>query len=78
MKTAKIILSSIKDSDGWMELVHTIKFEQFEKEHIGMDEDDITDRFYNEIVVKKFEFGEYADIEIIVDEDFNIVGGKIL
>ncbi|MCK9430965.1 MAG: hypothetical protein M0R17_13400 [Candidatus Omnitrophica bacterium] len=48
MKTAKIILSSIKDPDGWMELVHILKFEQFETEHIGMD------------------------------EDFNIVGGKIL
>lgn len=77
-KTAKIRLDSIKDSDGWMELAHTLKFEQFKKEHQGMDEDELNDKFYTEIVEKKFRYGEIADIEIEFDEDFNIVGGKIL
>ena len=78
MKTAKVTLNSIKDSDGWMELAHTLKFEQFQKENPGLDEDELSDKFYTEIVLKKFEYGEYANIEIEVDENFNIVGGKIL
>lgn len=78
MKTAKITLDSLKDSDGWMELAHELKFDQFKREHPELDEDELSDKFYTEIVVKKFKYGEYADIEIEVDENFNIVGGRIL
>ena len=53
MKTAKIKLMSIKDSDGWMELAHTLKFDQFEKDHSELDEDEISDKFYDEVVTKK-------------------------
>ncbi len=77
-KTAKIRLESIKSSDGWMELAHTLKFEEFQKEHQEMDEDEISEKFYKEIVENKFRYGEFADIEIEFDEDFNIVGGKLL
>lgn len=77
-KTASMTIESIKDSDGWMELAHDLLFEKFKKDHPDLDEDDLSDSFYKEVVSKKFEYGEYADIEIIVDEDFNIVGGKIL
>ncbi len=78
MKTAKITLESIKDSGGWMILAHELKFDQFKNEHPELDEDELSDKFYNEIVAKKFKYGEFADIEIIVDENFNIVGGRIL
>ena len=41
------------------------------------DEDELSDKFYTEVVSKKFEWGEYGSFEIIVDENFNIVGGRI-
>ncbi len=78
MKTAKITLNSIKDSDGWMELIHELQFDKFKSQYPDMDEDDVSDKFYTEVVSKKFEYGEYADIVIEVDENLNIVGGKIL
>jgi hypothetical protein len=78
MKTATITLDSIKDSDGWMELAHTLKFEQFKKEHPELDENVLSDRFYKEVVEPRFQYGEYANIRIEVDENFNIIGGKIL
>ena len=78
MKTATITLTSLKDSDGWMELAHTLKFEQFQKEHPELDEDELNEKFYKDVVCAVFSYGEYADIEIVVDENFNIVGGRIL
>lgn len=77
MKTAKMTFDSVKDSDGWMELAHTLKFEQFKSEHPELDEDELSDKFYTEVVSKKFQYGEYGSFEIIVDENFNIVGGRI-
>ncbi len=78
MKTFKITINSIKDSDGWVELAYELKFDQFKTEHPEMDEDAASEEFYTEVICKKFKYGEYADIEIEVDENFNIVGGKIL
>lgn len=56
MKTAKIILTNIKDPDGWQELA----------EALGLSAN------------ARKKFGEYASIEIVVDADCNIVGGRIL
>jgi len=78
MKTAKITLNSIKDSDGWMELAHTLKFDQFKKDHPNLNETDVSDRFYADVVVKKFKYGEYANIELEIDENFNIISGRII
>ena len=67
MKTAKINIESYKDSDGWFSLcseLGLLKEENGEQNH--------------DIVYKMFEYGEYADMEIIIDENFNIVGGKII
>lgn len=77
MKTAKIILESIHNSDGWADLVYQLKFEQFEKEHPEMGEDEISELFYKEVTSKKFKYGEFANLELEFDENFNIVGGKI-
>lgn len=77
MKTAKITLNSIKDSDGWMELIYELQFDKFKSQYPDMDEDDVSDKFYEEVVSKNFKYGEYADITIEVDENLNIVGGKI-
>ena len=58
-KTATIVLDSIKDPDGWGELIS----------ELGLSDEKV-DRF--------FEFAEYACVELEVDEDLRIVGGRIL
>jgi hypothetical protein len=78
MKTAKTILSCIKDSDGWMSLAHELKFEQFKSCNPELSEEDVSEKFYTEVVCKMFEYGEYANIELEIDENFNIVGGRIM
>lgn len=78
MKTYKMTFNSIKDSDGWMDMAHTLLFDSFKKKHPDLDEDQLGDKFYEEIVSEKFEYGEFGNFEIIVDENWNIIGGKIL
>lgn len=77
MATGKIILENIKDSDGWMGLAYDVAFVKFKNEHSDLDEDELHEKFQEEVVYKKFEYGEYANLEIEVDENFNIIGGKI-
>lgn len=77
MKTEKIILKSIKDY-GWSELAYSLKFDKFCMNNPGLEEDELSDKFYTEVINKKFQYGEFANIEIIFDEDFNIIGGKII
>lgn len=78
MKTEKIVLRSIKDPDGWSQLAFNLRFDKFKKDNPNLSEDELHDKFYELVISQKFEWGEYADIEIIVDENFNIVGGKII
>lgn len=77
MATGKITLENIKDSDGWMGLAYEAAFGKFKDEHPNLDEDELNDKFQEEVVYKKFEYGEYANLEIEVDENFNIIGGRI-
>lgn len=58
MKTSKITLNDLKDSDGWRELAYDLGHGNFAK-YI-------------------FQYGEFADITIEVDEDLNIIGGRII
>ncbi|MFW6225483.1 MAG: hypothetical protein ACOC2W_02705 [bacterium] len=76
-KTFKITLKSIKDSDGWVELAYYLKFDEFQKNNPSLNEDELHNKFYNEVIYKNFKYGEYANLEIEVDENFNIIGGKI-
>lgn len=76
MRTLKIKFDSIKSED-WGELIQKLKFDKFEKEHCELDEDEISDKFYDEVVSKIFKYGDYGSFEIIVDENLNIIGGKI-
>jgi len=78
VKTTSIQIDNIKDSDGWASLAYDLKYKAFAEAHPGMHEDDISELFYIEVISKTFEYGEFANIEIEVDEKFNIVGGKIL
>lgn len=80
MKTEKIITEDIHDSDLWSSLAFSLKYDTFKKEHQNVDESNfkMSDLFYMEVIEKYFKYGDFATIELIVDEDFNIVGGKIL
>jgi len=78
MKTKTIILESIKNSDVWTEVAFELKFEKFEKENPSLDEDKLADKFYTDVISKMFEYGEYANIKLTIDENFNITGGKII
>lgn len=68
---------SIKSSDGWAELAFSLKFDQFKIDHKDIDEDELVDKFYTEVINKTFPYGEFGNFTIIVDENFNIVGGHI-
>lgn len=78
MKTAKMKITSIKDSDGWVELIYKLKFEDFKIDNPNLSEDELHDKFYTDVILKKIKHGEFADIEIEVDSNFKIVGGSIL
>lgn len=78
MATSKITLESVKSSDGWTELAYNVAFEKFKEQHKDLDEDEVSDKFYEEVIGKTFKYGEFANLEIEFDEDFNIVGGRII
>ena len=78
MKTAKIKLENIKSSDGWSELAFDLMFEKFEANHSNLDEDVVADKFHDDVLAKKFQYREFANLEIEFDEEFNIVGGKLI
>ncbi|CAG7580383.1 MAG: hypothetical protein SLAVMIC_00388 [uncultured marine phage] len=75
---SKIILNDIKSSDGWMELAYNLNFKKYMKDHPELNEDEASDKFYEEVISDKFKYGEFANLEIEFDENFNIVGGKLL
>lgn len=75
MKKSSITLQSIKDSDGWMDLGYDLFKDQIDSQYA--DEDEAHDKLH-EKVNSIFEYGEYADIEIEVDSDLNIIGGRII
>ena len=58
-KTATIVLDSIKDPDGWGDLISALDLTEAKRK-------------------KHFEYSEYASVELEVDQDLNIVGGRIL
>ncbi len=82
MKTHKITLNNIKDSDTWNELIYVLKFDSFKTKHPEldeeMDEDELNDLFYKEVISKTFQYGEFASIELIIDENLKVIDGKIL
>ena len=78
MKTKEIVLNDIKATDVWMKVAYDLKYDKFREEHTGMDDEEISNKFYVEVVSKIFKYGEYANIRLVIDEDLNIVGGKII
>lgn len=77
MKIVKIVLTSVSSSDNWANLAHELWFDKFKKKNSNLDQDELADKFYNEVVRMKFSYGEYANMEIEVNEKLEIVGGRI-
>lgn len=70
VKTAKFTITNHKDSDGYFELCSDL---------FGSDNDDLNEEpTSNEICYKWFEYGEYGKFELIIDENMNIIGGKVI
>ncbi len=78
MKTHSIILSNIKSTDGWNELAYNLLFDKFKQDNINLEEDELHDKFFSEVISKKFKYGEYAKLEVIFNEDLKIVGGGVI
>ena len=70
MKTAKITIEMNKDSDGYFELCHNLFG------HLKEDDDEEPES--NKKCYEWFEYGEYGSFEIIIDENMNIVGGRVI
>lgn len=71
MKTTKIVLDSLKEPDKFQELCVDLGLIQYNEIWAG-------DPKVSPLVDKFFDCGEYASIEIEVDENLNIVGGRFL
>jgi len=77
MRTSKITLEEVKSSDGWNELMYDLLFEKYKLEHPELDDNEASDKFYTEKILSNFKWGDFGTITIEVDENLNIVGGKI-
>lgn len=64
MKTAKMVIDNHKSPDGWNEMLYTLGLYSEDEE--------------SPLVERYFDFGEYASVEIEVDENLNIIGGRFL
>jgi hypothetical protein len=77
MKTVKYKIDNYKDT-SLSELAYELKWNTFKEENTDLDEDELSDKFYNEVVSKLFEYGEYTAFELEIDENLNIVGGRLI
>jgi hypothetical protein len=76
-RTATMYLGSLKDPDGWQELLYElIPLAPEEKEE--WDENHPNEKRRSELSKRFFEFGEYANVELVFDENLNIVGGRLV
>ncbi|HYX21493.1 MAG TPA: hypothetical protein VFA98_11670 [Thermoanaerobaculia bacterium] len=73
MKTAKMVIESYKDPDGWMDMLTALGLVTTDGE--GNETSTPAQR---ELVARHFDYHEYASFEIEVDEELNIVGGRFL
>lgn len=67
-KQAKLVIEGYKDSDGYFELCSDL----FPGQATEGEESSS-----NHVCYSMFEYGEFGTFELIIDEDFNIIGGKI-
>ncbi len=76
MKTAKLTIENYKDT-SLGEVLFTLFYSKFEEENKDLDEDEISDKFH-EKYKDIFEYDEYGNFEIEIDENLNIVGGRVV
>jgi len=77
MKTTKLVINTYKDT-SLSEIAFELFFDKFKSEHSNLEEDELNDKFYNDVVSKIFEWGEYVNLEIEIDENLNVVGGRLI
>ncbi len=77
MKKYKILIEEHKDTNA-AEIAYNLLWDNFKKKHANLTGDVLSDKFYSEVVSNLFEYGEYINLEVEVDENLNIVGGKII
>jgi hypothetical protein len=76
-RTATMYLGSIKDPDGWQELLFEL-IPLAPEEQEEWDENHPNEKRRQELSKRFFEFGEYANVELVFDENLNIVGGRLV
>lgn len=77
-KTVTMKLDSIKDSDAWYEMINDLLWNRFKEENPELDEEELSNKFYREKVKEWFRFGEFGSLEVVINEDMNIVGGRVV
>ena len=75
-KTSKITISSYHDPE-LIEVVHELFHDKFKQESPVMSDDELNEKLHEE-TTKIFEYGEFMNCEIIVNQSLDIVGGKII
>lgn len=73
MKTAKMVIESYKDPDGWMNMLTELGLVTTDG-----DGNDTSTKENLDLVARHFDYHEYASLEIEVDENLNIVGGRFI
>lgn len=71
-------MNNVKESDVWSEMIYALKFDAFKKEHPELDEDACSDLFYDQVISQMLQYGEYASLEIVFDENLKIIDGQLL
>jgi hypothetical protein len=72
-KTATITLDSVKDPDGWPEVISGLGLRTYDEEG-----EDVSSKERQDFVGRHFPWDEYADLELVIDEDLNVVGGRVI
>jgi len=78
LKTSTIVIETYKDTSIG-EVAYELYFDKFKNENPNLDENELSDKFYTEVVSKMFEYGEFIHkMEIEIDENLNIISGKLI
>lgn len=77
MRTVKLKIDNHKDT-GAYEFIYDLLYEKFKEDHKELNEDELDEMFYKNVVENILEYGEFISLEVDVDENLNIIGGKII
>lgn len=90
-RQVKISLKNVMANEQWNEMMYEFFFDDFQKEHPHLDpknnqdnENELITKFHKKFVASNFTenhdpYGQkMADLELIIDEDLNVVEGRII